>query len=249
MKQRFFYTAGGSHALSCAAEELEKWGVSIADAPSNDVTHLLLPAPCKMDETELLALLAQLPAGITVLGGNLNRAELAGYRCIDLLQDERYLAENAMITAHCAIRVAAERMNVTWQSCPVLILGWGRIGKCLGQLLKALGAEVSVAARKETDRSMITALGYDAEDTGRLSYILKRYRVIFNTVPYPVLRDEQIAYCRRDCVRIELASKPGIPADGTVSALGLPGKMAPESAGKLIARTVLRLCARKEGAV
>jgi len=235
--------------LRCAAEELEKWGVSIADAPSKDVTHLLLSAPCKMEAEELRGLLSQLPTDITVLGGNLNRAELAGYRCMDLLQDEQYLAENAMITAHCAIRVAAEQMNVTWQNCPVLILGWGRIGKCLGQLLKALGAGVSIAARKECDRAMITALGCEAEDISQLSYILKRYRVIFNTVPYPVLCDEQISYCRKDCVRIELASKPGMPPEGAVSALGLPGKMAPESSGKLIARTVLRLYARKEGAV
>lgn len=249
MKQRLFFTAGGYAALSCAAEELEKRGVSIAGVPSMDVTHLLLPVPCKMETGKLLALLAQLPKDVTVLGGNLSREELVGYRCMDLLQDERYLAENAMITAHCAIRVAAERMNVTWQSCPVLILGWGRIGKCLGQLLKALDAEVSIAARKESDRAMITALGCEAEDIGQLSYILKRYRVIFNTVPNPVLCDEQIAHCRKDCVRIELASRPGMPPEGAVSALGLPGRLTPESSGRLIARTVLRLCARKEGAV
>lgn len=249
MKQRLFYTAGGSYALCCAAEELEKWGVSVADAPSMDVTHLLLSVPCKMETGELRGLLAQLPKSITVLGGNLDREELVGYRCADLLKDERYLAENAMITAHCAIRVAAEQMKVTWLNCPVLILGWGRIGKCLGLLLKALGAEVSSAARKESDRAMITALGCEAEDIGQLSYILKRYRVIFNTVPYPVLCNEQITYCRKDCVRIELASRPGMPTEGAVSALGLPGRLVPESSGGLIARTVLRLCARKEGAV
>ena len=235
--------------MCCAAEELEKWGVSVADAPSMDVTHLLLSVPCKMETGELRGLLAQLPKSITVLGGNLDREELAGYRRVDLLKDERYLAENAMITAYCAIRVAAEQMKVTWLNCPVLILGWGRIGKCLGLLLKALGAEVSIAARKESDRAMITALGCEAEDIGQLSYILKRYRVIFNTVPYPVLCNEQITYCRKDCVRIELASRPGMPTEGAVSALGLPGRLVPESSGGLIARTVLRLCARKEGAV
>lgn len=249
MKQRFFYTAGGAAALRCAAEELEKWGCSIADAPSQDVTHLLLPVPCKMGTEELRRTLDLLPKDVTVLGGNLSREELAQYQCMDLLRDEHYLGENAMITAHCAIRVAAERMRATWKSCPVLILGWGRIGKCLAQLLKALGAEVCVAARKESDRAMITALGYDAEDIGRLGYILKRYQVIFNTVPHRILTEKQVSYCREDCLRVELASKPGMPEEGAVSALGLPGRLAPESAGKLIARTVLRLCAQKEGTV
>lgn len=247
MKQRLFFAAGSAKALTCAAEELEKWGASIAKAPSMDVTHLLLPVPCKMEEKTLCDLLAKLPKEITVLGGGLDRAELTGYRCVDLLKDERYLAQNAMITAYCAIRVAAERLSITWQHCPVLILGWGRIGKCLGQLLKALGAEVTIAARKENDRAMITALGCEAEDITGLDYILKRYRVIFNTVPYPVLPEEQIEHCRKDCVKIELASSPGIGGDDVISARGLPGKMAPESSGKLIARTVLRLCARKEG--
>lgn len=235
--------------MACAVEELEKRGVCIADAPSVDVTHLLLPVPCKMEAGELRDILMQLPKEITVLGGGLDRAELAGYRCVDLLKDERYLAQNAMITAYCALRVAAEHMNVTWQHCPVLILGWGRIGKCLGQLLKDLDADVTIAARKDSDRAVITALDYEAEDIAQLGYILKRYRVIFNTVPHPVLTATQLEHCRKDCIKIELASSPGIVGDGVISARGLPGKLAPESSGKLIARTIMRLCAQKEGSM
>jgi hypothetical protein len=249
MKQRLFFTAGSSKALNYAAEKLEKWGISIAEVPCADVTHLLLPVPCKMEQAELCAVLEQLPEEITVLGGGLNRPELAGYNCVDLLSDEVYLAENAMITADCAIRVAAERLPVIWQNCQVLILGWGRIGKCLAVLLKSLGAEVTVAVRKEKDRAMIAALGYEAEDISRLDYILKRYRVIFNTVPRPVLSLEHLDYCRRGCVKVELASSPGIAGDEVISARGLPGKLAPESSGALIARSVLRLCARKEASM
>lgn len=247
MKQRLFFAARCSNALNIAADELEKRGVSIAEAPSEDVTHLLLPVPCRLTTDELNAVLDPLPKDITVLGGFLNRPELAGYRCFDLLADEKYLAENAMITAYCALNIAAERMRVTWEQCPVLILGWGRIGKCLGKLLKALGADVSIAARRETDRAMIAALDYDAEDINDLGYILGRYKVIFNTVPYPILSEEQVSHCRANCLKIELASTPGIAGDGVIDARGLPGKFAPESSGALIARTVLRLCARKEG--
>jgi hypothetical protein len=34
--------------------------------------------------------------------------------------------------------------------------------------------------------------------------------------------------------------------EGIIDGRGLPGKMAPESSGKLIARVVLGLCAREE---
>lgn len=249
MKQRLFFAAGNTEAVRCAAEELEKWGISLAEAPSDDVTHLLLPVPCSMAEAALRSILAQLPKNVTVLGGFLDRPELAGYRCMDLLKDECYLAENAMITAYCAVNIAAEQLRVTWDQCPVLILGWGRIGKCLARLLQALGANVTIAARKETDRAMAAALGYEAEPISGLNYILSRYRVIFNTVPYPILSEEQVSHCRRDCVKVELASKPGIAGNDVIAARGLPGKLAPVSSGKLIARTILRLCARKEEAL
>lgn len=219
-------------------------GMTFAQKPTKAVTHLLLPVPCREDVSEIIK---KLSLDVTVLGGFLDKPELAGYKKLDLLQDERYLATNAQITAQCAMSMAANALPVTWDNCPVLIIGWGRIGKCLARLLKYCGAEVSVAARKERDRAMISALGMEAESPENLTFILKRYRVIFNTVPCPILSEEQTAHCRPDCLKMELASKSGIAGKDIAAAKGLPGKCAPESAGKLIARTVLRLCAQKEG--
>ncbi len=246
MDQRVFYAAGNSKALPYALRELELRGLTVAQEPSPAVTHLLLPTPCKEDVSQILQ---ALPSSVHIIGGALEKPELAGYACTDLLTDPLYLAQNAQITAQCAMTFAAQRLPVTFDGCPVLVIGWGRIGKCLARLLKNAGAEVSVAARKAADWAMLETLGYTAEDTGRLSYILCRYRVIFNTAPTPVISHIQSRYCRPDCLKIELASQPGIVGTDVVPALGLPGKMAPESSGRLIARTILRLCARKEEAL
>lgn len=244
MNERIFFAAGGSPALDIAVKELKMRGMTFAQRPAKAVTHLLLPVPCREDVSEILK---KMSLDVTVLGGFLDRPELSGYRCLDLLQDEGYLATNAQITAQCAMSIAANALPITWDNCSVLVIGWGRIGKCLARLLKNCGAEVSVAARKERDRAMIAALGMEAESPENLNFILKRYRVIFNTVPCPILSEEQTAHCRPDCLKIELASKPGIGGKDVMEAKGLPGKYAPESSGKLIARTVLRLCAQKEG--
>lgn len=246
MKNRLIYAPEDSAALRYALEEMEKRGVNITAEPSGRVTHLLLSVPCRMEGAGLKEILSQLSTDITVLGGFLHRPELAKYRCLDLLDDPVYAAKNAMITAQCAVRLAGEALPVVWEGCPVLILGWGRIGKSLGSMLKRLGAEVSVAARKPEDLAMIGALGCDAREIGRLDYILRRYRVIFNTVPASVLRRGQTELCRKDCVLVELASKPGMDGEGIIDGRGLPGKMAPESSGKLIARVALGLCAREE---
>lgn len=249
MRNELFFTAGNSPALHRAVQELKNLGVGFADAPCDRVTHLLLPVPCQVKPQELETILKLLPQTVTVVGGNLNAPELQRYDCMDLLTDERYQAENAMITADCALKLAGTSLRIVWQDCPVLILGWGRIGKCLAKLLGALGSTVSVAARKEADRAMITALGYDAQNIEQLGCILRRYRVIFNTVPCPILTKAQTAHCRTDCVLVELASKPGMEAETILDGRRLPGRLAPESSGKLIARTVLRLCAQKEAAL
>lgn len=188
-----------------------------------------------------------LPEHTAVIGGDLTSPVLAGHPAIDLLRDEGYLAENAAITAHCALKEAACRLPATLCRCPVLVLGWGRIGKCLSRLLQSLGASVTVAARKETDRAMAAALGYEAEAFSLLHRRLPQARVIFNTVPAPVLSEAQTALCRPGCLMIDLASRPGIAGPEVVSARGLPGRDAPESSGALIAATILRLLETEAG--
>lgn len=246
MKERIFYTPGGSEALERAATALARRGLQVAAAPGPEVTHLLLAVPCRQSEEELDTLMAQLSGTVKVFGGFLNRPSLKAYPCFDLLEDEVYLARNARITAYGAIEVAQRLLPVTWEDCPVLILGGGRIGKCLAQLLKGLGAQPVIAVRRENQRAMLDALGYETEMIGFPAYILSRFRVIFNTVPAPVLTRDALKYCKEECLKIELASMSGLEGDDIISARGLPGVCAPESSGRLIARTVLRLCAEKE---
>lgn len=249
LNNRVYYVAGDSEALKFAAGELAMRGLTVAESPSADVTHLVLSVPCRMGSAALTELLERLPRNVRIFGGFLDREELQHYRCNDLLTDEEYLAQNAAITAHCALRVASKGLPVTLDHCPVLILGWGRIGKCLAPLLKSLGAEVSVAVRNDAQRAILRAMGYESEMLPLPEYILPRFRAIFNTVPAPVLSAEALSHCRPGCLKIELASRPGLKGSDIITARGLPGTMAPESSGKLIAQTVLRLCARKEADV
>jgi dipicolinate synthase subunit A len=244
------YCAGNTAALTFTRQNLLQRGFEITPLPAPDVTHLLLPVPSfeadgRIRGGGILAhILTDLPENITVVGGNLHNPNLHGYPTIDLLQDARYVAENAAITADCAIRIARAQMAVIWRKCPVLVIGWGRIGKCLADQLKALGADVTVAARKDADLAVLQALGYGCENSLHLNP--SRYRVIFNTVPAAVLSKEQCKTCDPSCVKIELASKPGIDDLNVISAPGLPAKYAPETSGKLIADTFVRLLQGKE---
>lgn len=233
-----FYSEGRSDALMYAVRLLHDAGIEFLPCPDRQVTHLLLPVPSFDSEGRirgggsLEALLWLLPEDVTVIGGMLDRPELAGYKTLDLLQDPGYVAENAAITAYCALKLAMEQLPVTLKGCQALVIGWGRIGKCLARLLRQLDAAVTVAARKESDRAMAAALGYTAVDTEGLDP--QPYRLILNTVPAPVLE-----HCPGNSVRIDLASSRGIDAEDVLWARGLPGKDAPESSGQLIARRIL----------
>ena len=239
-----FYTAGSTAALAYAISYLKNTNYTIV-AQAEDATHLLLPVPSFEPDGSikgggtLSALLSNLPLGITILGGNLECPELAGWKTVDFLQDSLYLAQNANITAHCAIKLAMAKLPVTLENQPVLVIGWGRIGKCLARLLRQLGAEVTVAARKEADRAMLSALGYSTADTVQLDTAL--FRVIFNTAPHPV------SPCNLGkALKIDLASSLGLGGSDVIWARGLPSKDAPESSGELIARTAIRIAAGKE---
>lgn len=238
---------GHTDALHYATLILTQKGCCVKSQPDHTVTHLLLPVPSFEPDGSvkgggaLKDILNRLSENVTVFGGNLQQHVPENCKAIDLLQDPVYLAENANITAHCAVKLAMVKLPVTLEGCHVLVVGWGRIGKCLAALLKKMGAVVTVAARKESDRAMLLALGYDTLDSSLLDYSLLRFRVIFNTVPVMVINKDSLQFCRPDCLKIDLASKPGIEGDDVIWARGLPNKDAPESSGALIARTVLRL--------
>ena len=242
-----FYTAGRTDALTRAEAILHSQGCPFASEPNLSVTHLLLDIPAFAADGSLRCggslddILPFLSPSVKICGGYLHNHIPDCYQKIDLLEDPFYTAENARITAHCAVALAMKKLPRVLFGCPVLIIGCGRIGKCLTDLLKNMGARVTVAARKVADRSILEALGYETLDTAKLAYSLVRFRVIFNTVPSPILSAENLAYAPDDCLKIDLASIPGMDSPDVIQARGLPGKDAPESSAVLIAQTLLRL--------
>ena len=127
MDEHIIYAAGFTQAMSHCIQKLKHEGFTIVSEPNPQVTHLLLPVPSFTPDGmitgggNLATLLTLLPKDIVVIGGNLDRPELDYYTTIDLLQDEAYLAQNAQITAHCAIKLAMNQLPVILDDCPVLL--------------------------------------------------------------------------------------------------------------------------------
>lgn len=252
MNSTLIYHKGTTAACAQAAAVLSDQGIPLVDHPTPEVTHLLLDVPSfAPDGTlrgggEVSEILERLPPDTVVIGGKLNHPDLHKHGVMDLLADEEYLAKNAAVTAHCALTIAASALETTFRDTPALILGWGRIGKCLAEQLKSLGCPPTVAARNPRDRAMLEALGLTAVDFSEIHGILPGIRLLINTVPQPVLGGTILDRYPK-CVKLDLASSPGLQGTGILYARGLPGRYVPESSGRLIAETILKTL--KEAAV
>lgn len=167
----------------------------------------------------------------------------------DYFKREEMQVLNAIPTAEGAIQVAMEEMPITLHSSDVLVLGYGRIGKVLSKMLQGIGANVYVEARNYTDLSWIKSYGYTPIHQKNLKEYLPRMNVIFNTIPKMILNEDLLKRVERNCIIIDLASKPGgVDLDAanelgikTITALGLPGKVAPVTAAMVIKDTIYNI--------
>lgn len=175
----------------------------------------------------------------------------------DYYTREELCIANAIPTAEGAISIAMTELQVTIHGLNTLVLGFGRIGKILAKTLYALGADVTVAVRKQSDAAWIDSIGCSAADITALDSPECRihdYKCIFNTVPHMILSRDILSLLDSEALVIDLASNPG-GVDfnaakelgvNAIWALSLPGKTAPATSGKIIKNAVVNML-REDG--
>lgn len=165
---------------------------------------------------------------------------------IDVLKHEELTVLNAIPTAEGAIQIAMEKSIITLNGSRCLILGFGRIGKILAKMLNGIGAEVYCEARKQEDISWIKSYGYNSIHLNDLEKYLNDFDFIFNTIPHLILDKSKLELVKKECIIIDLASKPGgVDFEEakklkiqTEWALALPGKVAPKTSASYIYETI-----------
>ena len=197
--------------------------------------------PCRTEE-----LMDALWPGQIVFGGMFSerlrqQAVSQGLQLVDWMRRPGFVIGNAALTAEGAVGLLLQESARSLSGSRVLVSGFGRIGRLLANKLQALGAAVTVAARREESRAEAEALGYAALPFGALS---GAFDYVVNTVPERVL-DESFLCCLPDtALLLELASAPGgydrNLAENLglrcLAAPGLPGRSAPLAAAELLRR-------------
>ncbi len=161
--------------------------------------------------------------------------------CIDYLKLDSFCLENAVPTAEGAIAQAIfDTPFCLWKS-RVLVIGCGRIAKILADRLLALKCDLTVSARNPRDFAYLDALGIKYIHTNQVYENAAQFDIIFNTVDLTIFKDlKTVKNCylydlsTKGCLNFKFAQDENIKAQKLP---GIPGKIAPETAGKIIAHT------------
>lgn len=162
--------------------------------------------------------------------------------------NEEFIIRNAYLTAEGALSIAISNLKKTLGKCKCLVVGYGRIGKILSQLLKNLGSVVTVSARKKSDRVLAETYGYNVTNISNENDKLE-YDIIFNTVPAQIFDKSMLGCCVQDVIILDLASDPGgvdkkeasILGIKNIHALGIPGKFFPKESGEIVAKSIFQI--------
>ncbi|NPV92258.1 MAG: dipicolinate synthase subunit DpsA [Firmicutes bacterium] len=170
-------------------------------------------------------------------------------RLTEIAELDHVAIMNSIPSAEGAIQIAMQELPITIHGSSSWVLGFGRVGQTLARMLSALGAHTTVCARKKSDLARIWEMGYQPVGFDELEERVGQAEILFNTVPSLVLKENVLKRCSPEVLIIDLASQPG----GTdfqvaeslgikaILAPGLPGKVAPKTAGRILARLLPEL--------
>lgn len=195
-----------------------------------------------------------LPEGTILLTGSLTpkwlkiAAEL-GFKVYQYAEDDAIAILNSIPTAEGTVQMAMEKLPITIHGSNTIVIGGGRVGITVARTFKALGSRVTVVARREAVLARALEMGCEAVQYGSFSDILDSAQLIINTVPTMVLDRTLLNRVAKDALIIDLASAPGGTDFGVAQELGiqavlapgLPGIVAPKTAGAILASAIPKL--------
>lgn len=175
-----------------------------------------------------------------------------GIASLDFMKDETVVEENAVATAEGAIADVILHSPYNVKESKIIVAGYGKCGKAIAARLQALGARVTILARKKESRREAKKNGFYAADFAFGPEEAMGANVLINTVPAPVITELIIRELPKDAYLLDIASKPGgvdfkSAKEHGIAAellLGIPGRYAPMESACILARAIERFSLR-----
>ncbi|HTG69669.1 MAG TPA: dipicolinate synthase subunit DpsA [Candidatus Udaeobacter sp.] len=168
---------------------------------------------------------------------------------IELFDRDDVAIYNSIPTAEGALMMAIQNTDITIHGASSMVLGFGRTGFTMARTLQGLGSKVKVGVRRSEQFARASEMGFEPFYISGLLQHVSNIDLLFNTIPTMIVTAQIIANLPSRAVIIDLASKPG----GTdfrfaekrgikaMLAPGLPGIVAPKTAGRIMADCLSQL--------
>lgn len=235
--------------LKSAIEECD--GIIFPLPISKDGKYPSTVVPIKETLDEMLPFIT---AEKPVFGGMINRGikskfEKRNIKIYDYFEREDVTVMNTIPTAQGILKTLIDNIEYTIHSSKCAVFGFGRVARVTADVLKSVGANVTVCARKNGDLASANVLGMESCKISEFYKIAHEFNIIINTVPSVVIDRKILKNVRPDCLIIDVASAPFGTDFAAACELGLnamqcsslPGKVAPKTAGKIIADGILNI--------
>lgn len=206
-------------------------------------------APFSENKISIKSLSEFIGKGKSVFGGKMSddiKKLFSENKIYDCYSREDFQLLNAVPTAEGIAEIALRELPITVNGATVVVFGFGRTGKAIGELFKAMGADVIIGARRASVLAEVEKRGFKTVNVSDDFDISEKIRMAVNTVPAEILSEKHLKQLK-GCLYAEAASAPyGTDLEkaravgvNVILASGLPGKIAPESAGEIIAKTII----------
>lgn len=176
------------------------------------------------------------------------------HKLIKLFERDDVAIYNSIPTVEGTIMMVIQHTDITIHGSNVMVLGLGRVGMSVARTFANLSANVKVGARKPEHLARISEMGLKGFHLNDIKEEVKDVDVCINTIPIPIVTANVISNMPAHTLIVDLASKPG----GTdfryaekrgIKALlapGLPGIVAPKTAGQIIANVLAQLLSKNK---
>lgn len=128
---------------------------------------------------------------------------------LDLLKDESYTIANAKITVEGIIKYLIENTKISIFNSKILVLGYGRIGKILCNVLKNFSENIYCMPNDVIEMELLKANAINVILNDNLEKFLEKFEIIINTVPKLILTEKKLNLTNKEVFILDVASKPG----------------------------------------
>ncbi|MCR8845504.1 dipicolinate synthase subunit DpsA [Paenibacillus sp. SC116] len=168
---------------------------------------------------------------------------------LELFERDDVAIYNSIPTAEGAVMMAIQHTDITIHGAEIVVLGLGRTGFTLARTLLGLGARVKLGVRRPEHFARGVEMGCEPFYLANLAQHVSHIDLLFNTIPTMIVTAQVISQMPNRAVLIDLASKPGgidfrfAEKRGIKAMLapGLPGIVAPKTAGRILANSISEL--------